>query len=175
MKNLPIKEEISNLLIKNFIYPGVWEIRTKEKYLKIVSEIDFPPVKISYEKPKDAVEAVGICAKIYKRLVQEGLYPPQTQIVVCKDCEDNLTLLILMPKLREIASDRDFVKVQKRMEDLEKRLGFDFDCDLDLTFNWGYDEKTKEYYTHDLHIVRERTPTESYGRLLKIAEKMGIK
>lgn len=175
MKDLPIKEGISNLLVKNFTYPGVWEVRTKEKYLKLASELECPPVKISYEKPKDAVKAVETCAKIYKRLVQEGLYPPPTQIVICKDCEDNLTLLILMPKLKKIASNCDFKKVQKRMKDLEKRLGFDLDVDLDLAFNWGYDEKTKEYYAYDLHIVRERTPTESYEELLKIAKKMGIK
>lgn len=176
MKNLPIKEEIRNLLVKNFTYPGVWEIRTKEKYLKLTSELECPGVKISksdYEKPEDAVKSVETCAKVYKKLIQEGLYHPRTQVVICKDRGDNLTLLVLMPKLRAIASDRDFKKVRERVKDLEKRLGFDLDDDLSgCYFNWGYDEKTKEYYAHDLHVVKTSKP---YKELLKIAEKMGVK
>lgn len=176
MKNLPIKKKIQNLLVTNLMYPGVWEIRTKEKYLKLTSELDCPLMKISksdYEKPEDAMKAVKTCAKIYKKLIQEGLYHPRTQVVICKDKGDNLTLLVLMPKLKCDENDPAFKKISEKVKDLEKRLGFDLGDDLSCCyFNWGYDEETKEYYAHDLHVVYTIKP---YKELLKIAEKLGIK
>lgn len=176
MKNMPITREIQSLLKGKGIYTGVFEIKGRGKYLKLSSQIERPPVLISFEKDsrENALKKVIRCAKVYKQFVQEGLYPPQTQIAVCEDY-DHFGLLVLMPKLGRDNSDKDFEEVFKRVRGLERKLGFRLNRDLCHVFNWGYDDRLKEYYAHDLHVVEENTPVKSYEELMKIAEILGIK
>lgn len=176
MKNLPIRRESHVLLKKKGVYTGVFEIKGRGKYLKLSSQIEKPPVLVSFEEDsrENALKKVIKCAKVYKRLIQEGLYHPQTRIAVYEDC-GYFGLLVLMPELKRDDSDQGFKSIRERWRNLEKRLGFDLNVDLYAQFNWGYDDRLKEYYAYDMHIVREDTPIKSYEELMKIAEMLGIK
>lgn len=169
MKNLPIKKEIEKLLKEEATYKeGVWKIAGKECYLKSTSEIICPPVRIPikrYHKNKKAVKDVFKCAKVYQVLIKRGMYHPKTQIVVYKDNENNLALMVLMPEL-EINHFESKNKVIEKIRELklENKISYD----MTLGFNWGYDKKTGKFYAHDLHI-REKT-----SDILKLADELGV-
>ena len=172
MSNLPIKKGIEELLEKHGVYTGIFEIRSKERYLKLTSKIDRPPVEISIFD-KEAVKKVLRCARVYKVFIKEGMYHPETQIVVYKD-GDNFALMVIMPKLKVYRDNKTIYasndEVKKTLSDIEKKLGLKKQIynDMGLEFNWGYDEKGN-LYAHDLHLG------EHYDQILEIADKMGIK
>ena len=165
MKNLPIKKEIENLL-KPERRSGVWKVKNKELYLKLTSKLWSPVASINpsdYNNFQEALDDTIACARVYKRFVEEGLYHPNTQVVVCKDDENNLTLMVTMPELKLDETGWDVLNTKlkdiilnTKLKDIIKRVGLDSDKgqfgDLNLNYNWGYDKKTKELYAHDLHI-----------------------
>jgi len=164
MSTLPIKKGIEELLEKYWLYPGIFEIRSKERYLKLTSKIDRPPVEISIFD-KEAVKKVLRCARVYKVFIKEGMYHPKTQIVVYKDNENNLALMVLMPELY-IDHFESKSKVIEKIREL--KLENKISPDMTLGFNWGYDKKTGKFYAHDLHIG-ERT-----SDILKLADELEV-
>ena len=153
MKNLPIKKGIEKHLKRS----GVWKIANKDLYVKLTSKLWSPVVRINpsrYDDFQDALDDTIACAKVYKKFIEEGLYHPDTQVVVYKDDEDNLALMVTMPEL-EIYNGADEL-VSKKLKGILKRVGLDQDNgqfgDLTLNENWGYDKKTNELYAHDLHL-----------------------
>lgn len=175
MKNLPINKKIQEVLSQKFCYYGVWNVKGKGKYLKMASKLDVPVVSINradYKNPENAVRDVIRCAKVYTRLVKEGLYHPDTQVVVCEDDEGMLTVLVLMPEL-ERPSGRNVDRMLTKARRLEHRLNLEsMKEDLHFDFNWGYDKRTEGIYAHDLHIVRDANVGK---RILEIADKLGIR
>lgn len=173
MKNLPIKKGIEKLLRGvEKCYNGVWEIEGKDKYLKLTSDINWLPVKIPVNA-KGSYDKVLRCAKVYKRLVEVGLYPPETSIVVCKD-EGFLALMVVMPKLKV---GGEAAAIDRRIRSIKQKISLDDELlklgsDLYLEFNWGADKKG-DFYAHDLHIVDDYI--NPYQKILRIAKHMGIK
>lgn len=182
MKNLPIKKEIEGLLQKE--RRGIWEIKDRDQYLKVTSELDHHPIRIplsEYENSKDAVAETIKCAKVYKKLIAIGLYHPKTEIVIFKDDKDYLSLMVTMPKLEileDIIDASGLIKklvalyaIKNKIHKFKSKLSLkktDY-WDLDPLFNWGFDEGTHKLYAHDLHIGL------SYGKVLELADQMGIK
>lgn len=171
MKNLPIRKEIEELLeqVGTPAYFGVWKIKDKNKYLKLKVRIPLS----DFESTKEALEAVVRCAKVYQRFVEEGLYHPNTTITICKD-ESNLALMVMMPELI-IKDELSYDLIKEKLNSLSNKLNLDDHVssiwgDLNIDFNWGYDEKTKKFYAHDLHIASDYKEILNY-----FAEKMGIR
>lgn len=170
MTSLPIKKGIEELLtIASVIpYPGVWLVKCKDKYIKSTSELmpNCPvciPTKLnlSYE---EAYKSAIRCAKVYKTFIKEGIYHPDTEVVLYKDDNENLALMVLMPKLN---TENDNVSFEK-LSALKNKFKLNLSNDMFLYFNWGSDEKGN-FYAHDLHLGG------NYNRILEIADKMGIK
>lgn len=187
MKNLPIKKGIEELLEKE--RNGIWEIKDRNQYLKVTSELDHHPIRIplsEYENLKDAVADAVRCAKVYKKLIAIGLYHPNTEIVIFKDDENYLSLMVAMPKLGEIEYDTSsLVKkivafpalytIRNKISNFKAKLGLkekDW-WDLDPLFNWGADEKSK-IYAHDLHICNILNKGEMYSQILKLADELEV-
>jgi hypothetical protein len=182
MTSLPIKKEIEELLQKE--RSGIWEIKDKDQYLKVTSELEHHPIRIpvsEYGNLKDAVADAVMCAKVYKRLIEIGLYHPKTEIVIFKDDKDYLSLMVTMPKLEileDIIDTSGLIKklvalytIKNNIRKFKSKLSLkktDY-WDLDPLFNWGFDEGTHKLYAHDLHIGL------SYGKVLELADSMGIK
>lgn len=192
MKNLPIKKGIEESLQKET--NGVWDIKSKHLYLKSASRSGGwnSPVEIPIYKCRNQNEALKyaiLCAKVYKKFIQEGLYHPETQVVIYKDEQENhkgkwdiLTLMVVMPELEVEKQHSKAIEklIHKRIRNVKKNLNLKNRLDLDmyLFFNWGYDKKTHEHYAHDLHLVYNdsySTNVAPYKRILKMADQMGIK
>ena len=160
MKNFPIKKGMRKLLNQD-VYNGVWKVKNKDLYVKLTSKLNWPIVNIQasdYDDFQEALEDTIACAKVYKKFIEEGLYHPDTQVVVCKDDENNLALMVTMPELEILESGKrknDEIRNTK-LKDIIKRVGLNQDKgqfgDLTLNQNWGYDKKTNELYAHDLHL-----------------------
>lgn len=164
-----------------------------------------PPVKISlkeYEDSKHAYEDGLTCAKVYKKLIDEGLFHPDTDIVLGEDGSGNLTLIIRSPELKLFADDKK-PKMMKKFKKIEKKFSLDeirddmlenltdftkyhlsineanlkngLMWDMKLGMNWGIDEKTEEPYAHDMHIVKLFGSKNAYRIILEMAKYMGIK
>lgn len=173
MTSLPIKKGIEGLLqsvrsnIGIHCYTGVWLVEGKNKYIKSTSELKFGPVNIpikcdlSYKK---AYEVAIRCAKVYKAFIKEGIYHPDTDIVLYKDDKENFALMILMPKL----NTKDHRVSTEKLSKLRNKFNLSLSGDMFLYFNWGIDEKG-DSYAHDMHLG------EDYTQILEIADKMGIK
>lgn len=205
MENIPIKKGIEERLeARGADFPGVWKVKGKGKYLKFTSKLHAAPVKIplsDYAEPKQAVKDVIICAKVYKKFIEKGLYfPSGTRIVIYKDDEDNLGLLIIQSELKPKRKNGLTLQlIGNKLEDLAKELGLKgydskgYDAskgceywnwrDLKNWYNWGYEKinlrnlfkwvcgKKGNIYAHDLHITYDG----GYKSILKLAKGMGIK
>lgn len=179
MTKLPVRKKIHSLMVPDSRHDGIWAVENKGKYIKIVSELHFSPMDgINSDKipRKKAVEYAMICAKVYKRMVEEGLYPPKTNVVVCEDHDSCLSLMVVMPELevnKYFSLARSEVEkkiIDKKIGKLEKKLGFMLGYDLHYAFNWGREKKTGRLYCHDLHLGHPH-----YECLLFFAEKLGLR
>jgi len=180
MENLPIKKGIENILHLHEL--GVWEVKGKNQYIKLSSKLRHAQIKIPlnrYKSPKESLRDATIYAKMYRKFIEEGIYHPRTEIVICKDDQENLALMVVMPKLgTESFSSKEMTeKLGKEMvnkiRSVEDKYNLRRDSlwdDLSLSFNWGFDSRG-DVYAHDLHIIRYS----SHKQILEIAEKMGIK
>ena len=170
MRNLPLTKDFEKLL--RLRGAGVWNVKGKGQYLKSTSELDPPIVKIPCSKyKKKALKDAMLCAKVYKRLIDVGMYHPETKVLIYKDDRENLSLMILMPELREHRGEiKDRLEIEK-VRSIERKLGLETKLDVDVYIgsNWGYDKKTGEMYAHDLHIAKD------YKAILNLAQQMGIK
>lgn len=173
MKNLPIKKGIEKQLQN--LREGIWKIEGKDQYLKIASKLWQSQIKLSpkdYPNFKEAVEDAIIYARVYNKLIEEKIYPPETGIAIYKDDQGDLTLMVVMPELNTEHCAYDLIK--KKIKTLEKKFNLKEDGlwgDLSLAFNWGYDKK-RNLYAHDLHVIKD---VQNPKQVLKIAKKMGIK
>lgn len=176
--NIPLGQKIEACLEEQNGYSGVWNIQGKKKYLKIASEIKFHPVKIDfsdYEKPEDAAKDAIRCAKFYKALANNGFYHPNTDVVVCKGREGSLTLMVIMPKLDCCMDKPTAMKINSKRDLFKRCTGMDMCCDLNHSFNWGYDKRTGMFYAIDMHALMGEEDDHDYKLILKAAKNMGIK
>lgn len=172
MGNLPIKEEIEKLLQINGA--GVWKIKDRDRYLKLTSKLSDPVVKIplsGYKSHKKPFKYSLTCARVYQRLIKEGMYHPETKIAIYKDDKDNLALMVVMPELDEHNGEITAPSEREKIRSLESKLNLKgkLDVDVYMGHNWGYDKKTGEMYAHDLHIAKD------YKGVLGLAYVMGIR
>jgi len=184
MENLPIKKGIEHIL--RLHRSGIWEIVGKNQYIKLTSKLLHTQIKVPlnhYSSPKKALKDALIYAKMYKKFIAEGIYHPRTEIVICKDNQENLALMVVMPELEtESYSSREMTeKLGKEMVNkirpVEDKYNLRRDSlwdDLSLSFNWGFDSKG-DVYAHDLHIISFSIGSSFHEQILKIAKKMGIK
>lgn len=134
MTRLPIKkgiEKIMQIEKSSYTRTGVWKIQAIKKYLKLTSEIHHSPVKIpisNYPDVKDAYRHVLVCAKVYKAFIKEGLYHPETQIVICKDEKENLALMVIMPELNTSGMYSLLMKISEKIGSVERKLKLDETC-----------------------------------------------
>lgn len=171
MGNLPIKEEIEKLLQINGA--GVWKRKDKDQYLKLTSKLLDPVVKIplsGYKSHKKPLKYALTCARVYQRLIKEGMYHPETKIAICKDEKENLALMVVMPELDKHQGEITAPSEREKIRSLENKLNLKgkLDVDMYMGHNWGYDKKTREMYAHDMHIARD------YEKVLRFAKSMGI-
>lgn len=173
MKNLPVKKKIEDLLEQEFDkggrpYERVFKINGKNKYLKISS---LPPL---YGVTEKSFKDVLICAKLYQKLIEVGLYHPKTKVMIYKDGKENLSVTLIMPEL-EIQKYVEYFpyKIQGSINTIEDKLGLEenslWSGDLKVYFNWGRDKETGKLYFHDLDVK------EFFEQFLELAEQMGIK
>lgn len=182
MKNVPIREDIEDFLIQHFYgkikYDGIWKVEGKGQYVKFLSKIGETPLKVKINNDlEERLEEILTCAKAYKRLTEEDkLYPEGTQAVVCKDDEDYLTLMMIVPELSSDSSVYDFEKEMiGKLKNLEEKYGlapYTFG-DLMLGCNWGLDEKG-DCYVYDIHLIKKfsETDDDAYQKVLAVAKKI---
>lgn len=176
-RNIPLNQKIEACLKQND-YSGVWNVTGKKKYLKIASEIKLPPVEIKlsdYEKPEDAAKDAIRCARFYKTLANNGFYHPNTDVVVCKDREGSLTLMVIMPKLDCYMDKPTAMKINSKRDLFKRCTGMDMCWDLNHSFNWGYDKINGVSYAIDMHALMGEEADHGYKMILKAAKNMGIK
>jgi len=188
MKNLPIKKSIEEKLEEKEGYPGVWKIRGKNQYLKLTSKTHKCPVKIKdsdFINKKYALETIETCAKVYKKFIEAGIYHPDTTVTICRDDQENLSIMITMPELKIHDKDWNYLvseeKINIKLDSIAKKVGLGENAfwpstkyngalgDLTCQHNWGIDEKGN-MYAHDLDIY----PFNRFVHFLKLAKHMGI-
>lgn len=172
MGNLPIKEEIEKLLQINGA--GVWKRKDKDQYLKLTSKLLDPVVKIplsGYKSHKKPLKYALTCARVYQKLIKEGMYHPETKIAICKDEKENLALMVVMPELEVHRGEITDPSEKEKIRSIENNLNLKgkLDVDVYMGHNRGYDKKTGEVYAHDLHIAQD------YKDVLTLAKSMKLK
>lgn len=182
MENVPVKKGLEILLEQELKYEdlpckGIYNVKTKNMYLKLTSKMSHSPLAIDktwYKNPQEAINDTIICAKVYKKFIDGGLYHPETQIVVYQDEREILGFLVLMPRLENMETYCGDIKelIRKKLEFFSKKFNLSsmtsFSSDPEHDFNWGYDNSTKEIYLHDLHV------TCHFKETLRLAKTMGI-